>query len=63
MTYYFVCEKCGLVFFEEMTVQQYTATSIHACPECHSTKSKRFYNEIPWVIYKGNGFTKKVKED
>lgn len=62
MIYLFKCKDCGHKFSKELTYDEYMTQTIHACPSCHSFNTKRTYIEIP-VIFKGEGFTKSVKEE
>lgn len=63
MTYMFICMDCSRIFSVEMSLTKYNATSVHHCPNCCSRRTRRFFSEIPTVIYKGLGFTKQTKED
>jgi putative FmdB family regulatory protein len=61
-SYTFVCIDCGRIFRKEMSITMYTATSMHTCPHCKSTSTRRFFTDIPTVVYKDDGFTKHIKE-
>jgi putative FmdB family regulatory protein len=63
MTYFFVCENCKLIFEKKMSIQQYETSTVHICPECKSTSTKRFYTGTPYIIYGDGGFTKYVKRE
>jgi len=61
MIYLFICKDCNYRFTKEMSLTQYTATSIYFCPKCMSINTRRTYHDIP-IIFNGEGFTKTVKE-
>lgn len=66
--YDFVCEKCGHRFEKSVTIAEIRNLEIlgysyiPSCPNCNSVKTRRSISAIP-VIYKSEGFTKRVKND
>lgn len=63
MNYLFVCVDCNRIFNFNMSLTQYIASTIHHCPNCKSTNTRRFFSEVPAVSYKDDGFTKYIPEE
>lgn len=63
MNYDFRCAECGKEFSKEMTLRTYSTSKIVSCPHCGSIATIRIIIFPPPVIYKGDGFTKKVEDD
>lgn len=64
MIYPFRCVKCGTEFSITLEVLKYESQEIkYVCPICRSSKVKRtFYSDGISIQFKGDGFTKSVKE-
>lgn len=63
MQYLFICEDCHRVYSKEIPLEAYSTLTVFFCPWCHSSNTRRFFREIPTIIYKDDGFTKYVKEE
>lgn len=63
MKYEFLCLDCNKQFDKEMSLEMYNTYNVLFCPYCGSVLIKRVINSVPAVVYKGSGFTKKVKDD
>lgn len=63
MTYSFKCNDCDSFFDASMTIEQYTKHEKQLCPYCKSKQTVRVFIKLPAVVYKGEGFTKAVKEE
>jgi RNA polymerase subunit RPABC4/transcription elongation factor Spt4 len=60
MRYPFYCHDCGTVFDIAISWHDFIITNVR-CPNCFSRNITRKWNDVP-VIYKDNGYTKKVSE-
>ena len=55
--YEYECERCGKAFERRTQGER-----LLPCPNCQSRRIKRIFTKPPAVIYKGEGFTKAIKE-
>lgn len=62
MIYSYECKRCGTEFSVSMSLKKYETLKVKGCPVCFSERIKRDY-EVPEIHFKGDGFTKSVKED
>lgn len=58
MKYEYRCTQCKWVFTIERKVED---KSKQACPQCLSMDTKRIISNVT-VVYRGEGFTKKVEK-
>lgn len=63
MIYTFICIDCKKKFAEEIPMDRYSTFTTILCPTCYSSRVKRTYIQSIPVIFKGEGFTKSVKEE
>ena len=59
-TYEYHCKHCKKDF--EITIMSYFEKYQMACPSCGSVNIQKKLNK-PYIIFKGDGFTKSVKEN
>lgn len=63
MNYQFRCLECSYEFDRELTLKEYAdGALLQECPHCHSINYQRVFSVVP-VIFKGDGFTKAVKDE
>lgn len=60
--YSFVCKNCGNKFSIKLNMA--ITLNVVQCPNCGSHLTLRNYkSDVPAVIYKASGFTKKAREN
>ncbi len=62
MNYNFRCNSCQSIFDIAISLEEYLKKPIIICPECLSSDNKRIFMNVPAIVYRGQGFTKKVEE-
>lgn len=57
----YVCKDCGHKFYTTRAVHLQSRDGIGkiACPKCLSERTIRTFTEVPTIIFKGPGFTKR----